>query len=364
VTGPAGRCIRNAVVLLSPLAVLPLLASCTPDPPPTRLGVFVPRAERAPDAVAEADELGVDVMRMEQQVGAPLNAPTRTFLRAGKAVVVVSKAGPGTASQPPADLGAYRADLAARLDEYRPPLLAIENEETAENFYAGTADQYLHQLWAAVEVAHGRGVQITNGGIPFVITALATWDDLRKHEGAAAADAYLDEAFDSSSRRLDQLAAGLRGYPSSAGEPYDDPSLSLPASLRTSWRDGEHLFSAYGSDPGDVDIDVVNFHWYVTDEVDDRAGDADALRRTIDFVERTTGKRAVTNEIGQWGRSAEAVTRTLRVVVDQRHLPWVVWFDHDGDPADGLHDYDPDDFVPARDLRPNGRAFRAAVAAT
>lgn len=70
----------------------------------------------------------------------------------------------------------------------------------------------------------------------------------------------------------------------------------------------------------------------------------------------------MTNEIGQCGRTPEAVTRSLTVLAEE-HVAWALWFDHDGDPAQALHEYHPGDFDPARDLRPNGDAFRRWVEA-
>jgi len=88
---------------------------------------------------------------------------------------------------------------------------------------------------------------------------------------------------------------------------------------------GEYLFSKYGKDSGDVAIDYVNFHWYVTDQADYTAGDTQALRDTIDYVQRVTGKRAMTNEIGQYGLMPAAVTGTLNVLMPDKNLPWALW---------------------------------------
>jgi len=86
------------------------------------------------------------------------------------------------------------------------------------------------------------------------------------------------------------------------------------------WRDGEYLLEHYGSDVGDVPITYVNFHWYVSDDTPEGfrgSGDytdTDALRDVVRLVEETTGKRAVTNEIGQSGRTPAAATTFLSVL--------------------------------------------------
>lgn len=130
----AGACLAVVAIVVT----AGMLASCKP-PPQTNLGVFIPRQVKASESIAQANYLGVDYMRMEQQVTQPVNGTIRAFRAAGKKVNMVVKAGPGTTSQPPASLDTYKANLATRLNEYRTPLLAIENEETANNFYAGTA---------------------------------------------------------------------------------------------------------------------------------------------------------------------------------------------------------------------------------
>jgi hypothetical protein len=93
-----------------------------------------------------------------------------------------------------------------------------------------------------------------------------------------------------------------------------------------------------------VPITYVNFHWYVSDDTAEgyrsrgTYTDTQALRDVTDFVEASTGERAVTNEILQWGRSPEAVMAFRSVASDEHHLPWAIWFDAEGDPADGLHE--------------------------
>ncbi len=63
-----------------------------------------------------------------------------------------------------------------------------------------------------------------------------------------------------------------------------------------------------------------------------------------------TGKRAVTNEIGQYDLSPATVTGLVRETLALR-MPYVVWFASDGTAAKGLVDTD-------GALRPNGVAFR------
>lgn len=74
-------------------------------------------------------------------------------------------------------------------------------------------------------------------------------------------------------------------------------------------------------------MDYVNFHWY---REDDRA-----LEEVVDYLRRASGKPVVTTEIGQHNTDPGLVTQHLTTVIDELHLPLVLWFDADGEPAKG-----------------------------
>lgn len=52
------------------------------------------------------------------------------------------------------------------------PIIAIENEANHDQFYDGTAQDYLTELAIAVDVAHQRGVKVTDSGIATKATKL------------------------------------------------------------------------------------------------------------------------------------------------------------------------------------------------
>ncbi|CAN5594846.1 hypothetical protein BH18ACT1_BH18ACT1_00140 [soil metagenome] len=347
--------------LLLPAAALLLagaVAACSPEPA-TRVGIFIPLSVNdgavtyTPEGIAtEASALGVDVARFQQVVGR----------RPAEALQVLAERGVGaqlTAKSPqfgrlPDDLDQYETDLAALLRDQPTGLLAVQNEETVDKFWLDTIDNYLVLLRAAARVANAEGVPVTNGGIDRQPTALATWNHLRRTRGTATADSFLDAVFDTAPG----IRNALTGVPPSDPDPY----RRVNETVARRWRDGEYLLERYGSDPGDVPITYVNFHWYVSDDTPEGfrgSGpytDTDALRDVVRFIEGSTGKRAVTNEIGQWGRTPEAVTAFLGLLRDELHVPWVIWFDADGVPADGLHESGQ-----PGELRANGTAFAAAV---
>jgi len=74
--------------------------------------------------------------------------------------------------------------------------------------------------------------------------------------------------------------------------------------------------------------------------------------------QRATGKPVITTEIGQHTTTASVVTGHLGKVVQALHLPIVIWFDWDGNPALGLHSPGSPGV-----LRSNGTAFKNYLAA-
>lgn len=116
------------------------------------------------------------------------------------------------------------------------------------------------------------------------------------------------------------------------------------------------MLAAYGTSPGQIPLDYVNFHWYTPDEPNTTSySDEQALNDTIDAFSELTGLPVVTNEIGQHGTDVAAVTATLDVLAAQR-IAVAIWFDADGLPAHGL-------FEPTMpgSLRPSGLAFQSMI---
>ncbi len=188
---PARRASRTSGLAAAAAAAVLGLGACSPAPTP-RVGTFTPHLtngttrESTQDIIRDAKALGVDFERIHQVVGHPLSGDVATFHAAGIETQLTVKTGPGTISQPldtEAEQTAFADDLGGLLDQYRTPLLSVENEETADNFYAGTPDQYLTELDIAAWVAKARAVTITDGGIPWPPIALVTWNHLRPDQG-------------------------------------------------------------------------------------------------------------------------------------------------------------------------------------
>lgn len=354
----------GAAVFVAAGSLLGLVA-CDPKPPEGPwVGTFTPHSVNggekhydAGDIVTEAKALGVTIQRVQQVIGQPLGDDVATYRRNGIAAQVTVKANTGTISQPlttTAKRDAFRRGVEDLLDAYHTPLLAVENEETADNFYAGTPDQYLAELKIAVSVAKEKGVKVTDGGVQWPAVALVTWNHVRLTRGTTAADAFLATVFRGPSTRW--IIGDLHGVRQENTDPYAElgPGTTRGDNLRTAWRDAQYLFEHFGAAPGEAHIDYVNFHWYTPDADGFRAADTQALRDAVTTLRDITGLTPVTNEIGQRGLTPQAVTSSLRVLVDEERLPFVLWFDADGIPARAL-------FETPGNLRDNGKAFAAAV---
>jgi len=100
----------------------------------------------------------------------------------------------------------------------------------------------------------------------------------------------------------------------------------------------------------DMDIDFINFHWY------GKSDDASALKTTIEYLKRVTGKPVITNEIGQYDDSPETVKAIIRLC-RQEQMPYVIWYSglKGSGQAVSLQDIN-------GVLKPNGEAFKEAVA--
>lgn len=358
-----------------------LLATTACQP---RLGTFLPKsvdnatyAYTDCDIVTEAQALGVDIQRVQQVVESDgLNTTVVRLADAGIDSHLTFKAnGRSTALLPddpdvPGDENAatgttvteFRAELGQRLDEYQAltggvaPLIAIENEANHDQFYNGTAQDYLTELAIATDVAHEHGVKITDSGVATKAVKLVAWNHLRVTRGTGVADTYLRTVFRSTDNPDDTpIRDQLLGVSQSDPDPYAHLS---GAALRSNWLDAETMLDAFGNGTGQVPIDYVNFHWYTPDETNPTPySDRQALTDTIDAFSEITGLPVVTNEIGKHGNGGgtdtAAVSDTLDVTIKEKKLALVIWFDADGNPADGL-------FEPTNpgQLRPTGETFR------
>lgn len=238
--------------------------------------------------------------------------------------IVNRDAGEKTSSYPE-DLGEYKRQLSDLLDnlsgKYKPEFIAIENEELAKNFYDGSIEEYITQLKAAIEVAHSKGVKVTDGGIT-TLHVMTYLDYLNRGMKKEAEDFKERGIPKNLLRNMDSRAFGARG------QKLTDATYKLIEALKNS------------------NIDYVNFHWYVEDPK--------ALQEAVTYLRRATGKAVITTEIGQHDDSVEWVKNVLPKAYEL-DLPYIIWFSGDGKKAFALQEPD------GNSLRPSGEYFKEFV---
>ena len=250
-----------------------------------------------------------------------------TFSRNGLPILLTARntESGSTPSAPPANMADYRTHLGRLLDSTKPQVVVVENEETADNFYSGSAQEYGTQLKAACEVAHARGVTCANGGLPNPTVIAMVYIDYLDKGQSAKADSYAKRA------TLD----------------YDEyrnlTSSWSRAKVRAVAEEGFAFASTYRS----AGADFVNFHWY--------RADPGAFRETVEMLRSKTGLRVMSNEIGQYNDDPSQTTGIMKQV-QELGLAYATWYSLDytteqGRQTRALHN-------PDYSLRPHGQAYK------
>lgn len=254
-------------------------------------------------------------------------------------------------SEPPGpfitDTVFYRQKLTEILDKYKPEVLVVENEETNEGYYTGTAQDYLNLLTVAIDVAHKRGIKVTTGGFPTRMATLLCWDNYYSTGQTAKANSYALRAFPSA------VSGDLAAY------------VNNNVGVQQQLAKGKTLINAYKT----LQLDYVNFHWYeivsqreVNAQTPDlpniNTADMSAFEETFNYLKSFTGKQPITNEIGQNNKKGGIVTDVL-TKCNNLKIPYVVWYSGDGGPGRATALYNGDGT-----LRENGLSFKAFISTT
>lgn len=235
----------------------------------------------------------------------------------------------------------YRQVLTEILNKYRPEVLVVENEETNEGYYTGSAQEYLNLLTVAIDVAHKKGIKVSNGGFPTRMATLLCWDYYNSTGQSSKASSYALRAFPSS------VSGNLQAY------------INSDVQAQQQLAKGKILLNAYNT----LQIDYINFHWYeivsqrevnaqTVDLPNINTADMTAFEETVNFFKTSTGKQPITNEIGQNNKKGGIVTDVLTKCYDLK-LPYVIWYSGDGGLGKATALYNGD-----ASLRENGTAFK------
>lgn len=239
----------------------------------------------------------------------------------------------------PTDMSAYSKKLNSILDKYKPEVLVVENEEDNPNYHSGDADDYINELKTAIQIAHSRGIKVTNGGITFREVCLIIFDNLMQNGKQQQAREFAQNVFPPAIlMRLKNLS-----------NPMVKKQLDF----------GRKIIAAYKT----LDLDYVNFHWYEPVKARGANGvnknDTIVDQKIFEFVANSlktmTGKQIMSNEFGVFNPSIGLIKGLLQAVYDA-DLKYAIFYSADGGPgkAVALQNL-------SGDLRENGVAFRDFV---
>jgi len=200
---------------------------------------------------------------------------------------------PPIPSSPPKNLAQYETEIGEVLDHFKPILLVVENEENSTVNYSGSPTDYERQLIAACSAAHWRGVPCANGGLRTSFVTALVWDAYRQKGKNEKAVDYIQRACTTRQRNVLTEKRSQRRV---------DKALAQ----------GRALLEAYKK----AGIDYVNFHWTMPD--------AEAFEETVRFLEEAVGKPVITNELGLFKPTPEALQKLAEKALEL-NLRYVVW---------------------------------------
>ncbi len=213
---------------------------------------------------------------------------------------------PGNPTTPPKDLGAYQKAVGQILENYRPALLVLENEENGGAFYSGGSDaakEYSKQLSVGCEEAHQRNMRCSNGGLTNDTAVLLTWFQYMTTGQQEKACSFAKRAF---REKNDPDAAEKLckiKFPAKAPDKY---KKQIEA--------GRKFIQVYRSAP----IDFINLHW--------TANDAEAFKETVDFLRQATGKAVISNEIAPRALNDNPkIADSFIQAVKDKNLAFAIW---------------------------------------
>lgn len=231
------------------------------------------------------------------------------------------------------ELETYRSKLNDILTKYKPEVLLVENEELVLKFHAGDISDYLNMLKVAVEVAHSKGVKVSDGGITNPQISLLIYDYLVSQNQRDEADSFGNAAMNARVLKF----AKSHDMSSDMGQKLSQ-AQKLVQGLRT------------------IDIDFVNLHWYEplsekgTTNLSDNTGAVTpgALSHAVDFLTKFIGKPVILGECGQVNTNASLTTSMLQEI-SATGVPYAIWLSSDNGTTKALNS--------GLSLLPTGNAF-------
>lgn len=237
----------------------------------------------------------------------------------------------------PTDMESYSKTVNSILDKYKPEVVVVENEEDNPFYHSGSADDYIKQLQTAIQIAHSKGLKVTNGGITVREVCLIIYDDLVQSGQKEKAMEFINKAVPPAFlKRINNM---------------NNPQIQRQVEF------GRKIIAAYKT----LDLDYVNFHWYEPVQARTNAAAITAdfkpeiFTYVVNYLKTKTGKPVLTNEFGVLNNSPELVKGILKAAYDAK-LSYAIFYSADGGQGKAVALQNG-----AGDLRENGVAFRDFV---
>ncbi len=219
----------------------------------------------------------------------------------------------------PTDMDVYKTKVKAILNKYHPELIAVENEEGNPAYYTGfTSSDYLAMLQVVITQAHKRGLKVTNAGLLMSPLHGIIYRDKLANEGITAANNYLTANVPSTLHSKITLG--------------NDVDYEVLITLYN------ELIEAYAV----MGLDYVNFHIYEPSyipglAIDSIATAGTAIHEFTKYLYNHTGKKVITNEIGQRNLNPDLTADILNKAIAES-MDYIIWYDGDGPISVGLTD--------------------------
>ncbi|MFZ1800337.1 MAG: hypothetical protein WAU24_10785 [Chitinophagaceae bacterium] len=313
-------------------------------PGTTQFGVMFSDGSSAQDKLNILQQLHVKTTRMTMSIETwnGSNAALEALQNAGYKVLlnvywkkIRNADGTKTPQNYPtgSELDTYRSKLNDILTKYKPEVLLVENEELVLKFHAGDISDYLNMLKVAVEVAHSKGVKVSDGGITNPQISLLVYDYLIQQNQRDEATRFGNAAMNA---RVLKFAQN-HNMNSDLGQKLSQ-AQKLVEGLRN------------------IDIDYVNLHWYVrsagngsgNNSMTTNAVSAGLLGRAVSFLRTITGKEVIIGECGQIDADAQLTTSMLQEI-SATGVPYAIWQGSDNGTTKALNS--------GKSLLPTGQAF-------
>lgn len=267
-----------------------------------------------------ARQLNIQYLRDNINLDSP---KAHTLLETGFNVVLnINSSAPRKGKHTPftTDTVAYKRRLSAILSSLpkKPALVVIENEANNQNYYSGSAQDYINLLRAAIGVVHAYNIPVTDAGTTGAAVKYLLYQHYMQNGMRQQAEAL---------RQRQGIRAGRNVIESAA---FADSVLTA---LRI------------------LPVDYVNMHWY------QNTTNTQDLEAAVNYLKQRTGKAVISNEIGESDKPDPDVVAAMLRACKQMQLPYVIWYSGTsttGARAQALH-------TSNGTLNINGQAFKKAL---